>query len=261
MAALYRVMKENQGAANITSFVEKASREKYYPQLNATLDRQLCMLRNSGIGTERKRAEVITADVEAQMWAEGVLGFHSPQALLNSIFFYNGKNFCLRDVHDHFSLQFSQIHCTTNPDQYTYTEFGSKNHPRGIADHSEGKIVSIIATGTPNCHVRIMDFYLSKVPQNVVKEGGKFYLSPLPFTPTGMRPWFFTNPYPQKKIQGLLKKMCQEAKIEGNFTNHSRNACIQILNYNNLHKVCSYHERQYFSLAGSGCSLQQPLQQ
>ena len=81
MVALFRVMKENQGAANVTSFVEKASREKYYPQLNATLDRQLCMLRNSGIGTERKRAEVITADVEAQMWAEGVLGFHSPQAL------------------------------------------------------------------------------------------------------------------------------------------------------------------------------------
>ena len=41
MAALFRVMKENQGAANVTSFVEKASREKYYPQLNATLDRQL----------------------------------------------------------------------------------------------------------------------------------------------------------------------------------------------------------------------------
>ena len=60
MAALFRVMKENQGAA----------RERYYPQLNATLDRQLRMLRNSGIGTERKRAEVITADVEAQMWAE-----------------------------------------------------------------------------------------------------------------------------------------------------------------------------------------------
>ena len=41
IAALFRVMKENQGAANVTSFVEKASREKYYPQLNATLDRQL----------------------------------------------------------------------------------------------------------------------------------------------------------------------------------------------------------------------------
>ena len=164
------------------------------------------MLCNSGIGTERKRAEVITADVEAQMWAEGVLGFHSPQALLNSIFFYNGKNFCLRGVHGHFSLRFSQIHRTTNPDQYTYTEFGSKNHPGGIADHSEGKTVSIVAMGTPNCYVRIKDLYLSKVPRNVVKEGGKFYLSPLPFTPTSMRPWFFTDAYPQERIQGLLKK-------------------------------------------------------
>ena len=104
MAALFRVMKENQGAANFMSFIEKTSREKYYPQLNSSLDRQLRMFRNSGIGTEHKRAEVITADIEAQMWAEGVLGFHSPQALLSAVFFYTGKNFCLRVVHEHFNL-------------------------------------------------------------------------------------------------------------------------------------------------------------
>ena len=90
--------------------------------------------------------------------------------------------------------------------------------------HSEGEIVSIVAMGAPNCRVGILDFYLSKVPQNVVKEGGKFYLSPLSFTPTGARPWFFTDPYPQNKIQGLPNKMCQEAKIEGNFTNHNPRA-------------------------------------
>ena len=108
------------------------------------------------------------------MWA-GVLGFHSPQAFLNTMFFYNSKNFCLRGVHEHFNLQFSQIHHTT------YTEFGSKNHSGGIADHSERKKVSIVATGTPICHVGILDIYL-------VNEGGKFYLSTLPFTPTSTRP-------------------------------------------------------------------------
>ena len=79
--------------------------------------------------------------------------------------------------------------------------------------HSEGEVVWIVATGTPNCQLGILDFYLSKVPLNVVKEGGKFHLSPLPFTPSSVRPWFFTDPQPQKKIQGLRKKMCQEAKL------------------------------------------------
>ena len=132
------------------------------------------MLHNSGIGTERKRAEVITAEIEAQMWA-GVLGFHSPQAFLNTMFFYNGKNFCLRGVHEHFNLQFSQIHHTT------YTEFGSKYHSGESLIIVRVKKGSIVATGTPNCHVEILDIYL-------VNEEGKFYLSTLPFTPTGTKP-------------------------------------------------------------------------
>ena len=111
-------------------------------------------------------------------------------------------------------MRFSQIPRTTNPDQYTYTEFGSKNHSGGIADHSEGKTVSIVATGTPNCHVRIMDFYLSKVPPKCGERGRQILpYSPLPFTPTGMRPWFFTDPYPQKKIQGLMKKCVRKLKL------------------------------------------------
>ena len=46
------VMKEQQDALNLFSFVEKASWEKYYPQLHNAFDRQLHMLCNNGIGLE-----------------------------------------------------------------------------------------------------------------------------------------------------------------------------------------------------------------
>lgn len=52
LSALHRVMKEQQGAINVVSFMEKLSREKFYPQLNNAFDRQLRMLRSSGIGIE-----------------------------------------------------------------------------------------------------------------------------------------------------------------------------------------------------------------
>ena len=55
-------------------------------------------------------------------------------------------------------------------------------------------------------------------------QDGKFYLSPLPFTPTGNRPWFFEELLSLKTLQGLLKRMCQDGDIEGNFTNHSLRA-------------------------------------
>ena len=61
-------------------------------------------------------------------------------------------------------------------------------------------------------------------PMNMRACGGSFYLSPLPFTPTGQRPWFYQEPLSLTKLQGLLKKMCKDAKVEGNFTNLSLRA-------------------------------------
>ena len=122
------------------------------------------------------------------------------------MFFFNGQNFCLRGVQEHYNLRFSQIKYATNPERYTYYEFGSKNHAGGINDTSTGKIVPIVATNNCNCHMNILNFYLSKVPKNVCDRGGSFYLSPLPFTQTRNRPWFFDDPLSLTKLKGLLKK-------------------------------------------------------
>ena len=51
------------------------SRERYYQMLQNALDRHLRMLRESGIGVERKRAEVITSDMEIQLWLKGIMGY------------------------------------------------------------------------------------------------------------------------------------------------------------------------------------------
>ena len=63
-----------------------------------------------------------------------------------------------------------------------------------------------------------------RVPAGLPSEGGNFYLTPLPFTPTGTRAWFFDTPLPLKWLQTLLKKMCKDANVKGNFTNHSLRA-------------------------------------
>ena len=196
VAALFRVMKQHQGAANVVSFIDKGSREKYFPRYHNALDRML--------------------------WETGVLGFHSPQSLLNAVFYYNGNIFCLRGVSEHVKLRFSQIQHYFSPERYVYSEFGSKNRCGGVRDLAEGKVVSILATNSPNCHVSILNAYFSKMPP--VKEEDRFYLNPLPFTPLGSRPWFSDDPCPIRKIQSLLKAMCADAGVEGNFTNHSLRA-------------------------------------
>ena len=85
-------------------------------------------------------------------------------------------------------------------------------------------MVSIIATGTHNCHVNLLDFYFSKVSPKLVAADSKFYLFPLPFVPAVPRPCYFDSVLPPRTLQTLLKKMCEEAKFVGNFTNHSLRA-------------------------------------
>ena len=106
---------------------------------------------------------------------------------------------------------------------YMYMEYGSKNHSGGVNDKDDGKVVSIVATNSPHCHVAILDLYFYKVPQSVSGES-KFYLTPLPFTPTGSMPWFFHEQHQIKKLQSLLNTMCSSADIKADFTNYSLRA-------------------------------------
>ena len=100
------------------------------------MDFQFRVLRCNRIGVERTQASVISIKDEKLMWKKGVLGMHSPKVQLQTVFFYNGKNFCLRGMQEHQTLHFSQIVRSWNPDRYTYLEFGSKNHHGGVNDSS-----------------------------------------------------------------------------------------------------------------------------
>ena len=84
--------------------------------------------------------------------------------------------------------------------------------------------MSIGATDSPRCHIAILDKYFAKIPHDKITGDSKFYLQPLPYTPTGSMPWFFPDPYSGRKLESLLKVMCQGAGIEGHFTNHSLRA-------------------------------------
>jgi len=45
---------------------------------------------------------------EDRLWERGVINLDMPVGLLKTVFFYNGKNFCLREQEEHRSLMISQ---------------------------------------------------------------------------------------------------------------------------------------------------------
>ena len=71
-----------------------------------------------GIEAEIKHASVISPEEENSLWESGVLGSTSSKALLFTVFFSNGKMFCLCGDSEHKSLRLSQLKCFCDFDQY-----------------------------------------------------------------------------------------------------------------------------------------------
>ena len=158
-----------------------------------------------------------------------MLSTNTPQGLLNTVFFSNGKNFILRGGEEHRYLRISQIQ-NISPDgkvHYTYTENTSKNRSGGFNQLDVPcKVVHQYEDprAGPRCHVYLLNLHLSKIP-NRAKEQNVFYLQPLPSVPVSdSAPWFTCAPIGKNTLSQMTKRRCGEAKIEGNKTNHSLRA-------------------------------------
>lgn len=82
VAGLQRFFSEEKGTP-----VRLCNPENHvFKPLHATLDNLYRELHRSGIGTTRKRAEVVSADEENQLWTSGVLSCDTPKRLLSAVF-------------------------------------------------------------------------------------------------------------------------------------------------------------------------------
>ncbi len=94
-----------QTIATPLNFLDKKNPD--FNKLHNVIDSLFKQLRKEGVGSESKHSEIITKDNENQLWAANVLGFVSPTALLQSVFFYNEKKFCLRGGQEHRELTYT----------------------------------------------------------------------------------------------------------------------------------------------------------
>ena len=94
-------------------------------------------LQRLGIGSKTKQAEPLTEEEEEILWQKGLLGDHTPQALLNTMVFMNGLYFAWRSGREHRELLFdsSQISLVERDGEWPYLEYtedDSKNRPAGL---------------------------------------------------------------------------------------------------------------------------------
>ena len=226
LTALLRIMRASNSKS--PNFLDKKIPPSF-KQLHGTLDIHFRRLHETGLGRRVRHAEIMTKQEEETLWSQNILGTSSPHTLLNSVFYLNGKNFCLRGGEEHRKLKVSQLQRLSQPDRYLYHENCSKNRAGTFKQlHLDSKVVPIHCTCSSDqqrCHVHILDFYLSKLSPAVVAEEGPFYLRPLSAIPEGdSSPWYTRTPVGRNMLASMLKRMCQRGGIEGHKTNHSLRA-------------------------------------
>ena len=94
-----RYMRNTQPTVTIDFF-----KDTQFANFRKTLDGEMKSLQKKGIGTRKRQAEILTEAHEELLWEKGLLGDHSPQALLNTIFFMCGLFFALRSGNEHRQL-------------------------------------------------------------------------------------------------------------------------------------------------------------
>lgn len=202
--------------------------DSIFADFRMNLDAEMKRLQRKGLGSHKRQAESLSIEEEELLWAKGLLGSATPQALVDTMLFMNGLYFALRSGDEHWQLRFDPcqielIERTGQRPYLKYTEDISKNRPGGLKGRkTKPKIVTHHANkdNPDRCFVRLFKLYNSLCPPE--RPLGSFYLQPL----TKPRPdcWFTTKPIGHHTLDRTVARLCQQAGIPGYQTNHSLHA-------------------------------------
>lgn len=97
LCGLQRYMQHKNNT--LTSFLDKG--DVRFRGLRGVMESVFQSLHREGLGTEVKHAPVISVEEEEKLWESKMLGDDSPEVLLCTVFYLNGKNLCLRGGQEH----------------------------------------------------------------------------------------------------------------------------------------------------------------
>ena len=89
LTGILRFMRQATPRCEVPNFLDRKNPD--FRELHSVTDHIYRQLRSAGIGSSKKTTEILSKDEETLLWTRGVLGVHTPQALLNTVFFSQRK--------------------------------------------------------------------------------------------------------------------------------------------------------------------------
>ncbi|XP_064367468.1 activating transcription factor 7-interacting protein 1 isoform X2 [Dromaius novaehollandiae] len=202
-------------------------KDKEFASANMVFVSVLKMLRMQGKDETHHHPPIAAEDLH-KIKQSGVLGLHSPLALVNKVWF---------DLQLHFAKRGREILRDLAPDAFVvekdkngrrYAMFRYPGRGKNGEDpHKMGKMYDM--PGDPNCPVFSLELYLSKLPP----EPPAFYLHPLKLTSEQMQEqpvWYKREPMGVNYLGTMMPRISVAARLSQRYTNHSlRTTTIQLL--------------------------------
>ena len=153
---------------------------------------------------------------QEKLLASGTLSVDTPYALLQTLYVLNAKSFGLHSIKHQRKLKLSFLKRMTDPLRYVYIEqplqslssmsrAKTNKTVRALTDAQEGNL----------CHVRILDFYLKKIPPEAF-EKDVFYLKPVKECAdswASTEHWFTAKPLGRAAVTKLVREI--HARADG----------------------------------------------
>ena len=190
-----------------------------FVQTRQVLDARMKQLTTTGVGAVKKQVQPLTPEQEDLLWEQGIFSIETAQGLLNAVFWYNCKCFGLRGGDKHRSLQLDQY--SLNHDECgRYLRFvgrSTKNYQGGLQHrklhNKDLRLYSNPELGT-RCVVDLFSEYLARIGE----KSGPFYRRPVKNSDP---PKFTKQVLGRNTLSTIVKRFCEEAGFQGNYTNHS----------------------------------------
>ena len=174
LASLDRHLREKDAAFSIAKDIEFSNSRK-------VLEGKARFLRQEGFGKRPNAAKALTSQDEELLWSKGVLGSHSPQSLIQTMWFLLTEDFGLRGCQEHRDMYVEDFASSADDNgiefvTYTYEENPTKTRQGGLRKKRRVVQPKMFSTGRQRCPVKLFKTFLERRPEEM-RNSGPFYLA------------------------------------------------------------------------------------
>ena len=237
--------------------------DKEFHEVQDILKKKQKQLKSVGKGNRPNAADPLSDEDIAPFYSRGVLGIHSPRALLNTLWMNNCTFFGMRPGKEQRDLCWGDLQLKTDSEGNRFIEFNKERqtktrtgeNPRNIREKKPQMYEN--KSNADRCPVNAYLAYKDHRPAAMMSDESPFYLAVNNERPKPGQMWFKCSPLGINSLRSMLKNMVQDSGLDSDkkLVNHSTrkhlvqklvdneippNEIIQITGHKNVNSLNNY---------------------